>query len=109
MLKDLSASNGLFLISLLALFAFSVTLPVAVALKVGGFIWSTNISSSEDLAKESVFPQAVSIADANNYLRVTSSPALEPLEGKDFLLTAWFKFRKFPALGERMMIIMKYD
>ena len=42
-------------------------------------------------------------------LRVFDKNILNPEQGKDFILTSWFKFRKLPQDGERAILITKYD
>lgn len=56
-----------------------------------------------------VFPESVNVQSQGAYLSVSHSPELNPTSGSDLLLTAWFKLRRLPSSGERMVLLSKAE
>lgn len=49
------------------------------------------------------------IEGSGSHVRVSHAPDLNPEEGENFILTAWFKFRKLPDDGESFVLLSKVD
>jgi hypothetical protein len=81
-------------------------------LHIGGFLTNifpgflSGLSSDESSA---LFPEAFPINQQGDYLQIGHSPALNPSADGAFLLTTWLNLRRLPAVGERLILLSKYE
>ncbi len=88
------------------LFFLTFILPVIILYVFYKFYYS---SSKEIFVKENKFVKCSFSAKPGQSFKIEDNNLLNPEEGKDFILTSWFKFRKLPKDGERAVLITKYD
>ena len=88
------------------LFVLSFAIPIAVAARIGGVLRPERPAES---AADELFPDSFVMTSAEQRIEVLSSPELQPVEGRDFLVVGWFKFRKVPGPGERVTLISKTE
>ena len=91
---------------LISVFVLSFLVPVFVAAHFGGVL---PFSKSAESGTDQLFPDAVAVSGAEYRIQISSGPDLEPRADTDFLAVSWFKFRKFPARGERMLLLSKSE
>lgn len=100
------ARRVLYYVSLVTVFLLSFAGPVLVAGKLGG---AFSIPQALRPGADEMFPQSIVIGGLDTKVQFASSPELAPTADKDFLLVGWFKFKKFPATGERMLLVSKSE
>jgi len=79
--------------------------PLFVAAHFGGFFKSRQAPQP---GVDELFPQSIAAGQAGG-VQFASSPVLEPQTGTDFLAVSWFKFKKLPAPGERVLLLSKSE
>ena len=90
---------------LVLLFALSFTVPIVLAMGMGGFF-----HGSERAGEVSEhFPAAVDISAQGTYLYVPHSEHLLPAEGKDFGFFFWVNLKRLPAAGQRLVLFSKFE
>jgi hypothetical protein len=90
--------------------AFGISYALVVA--CGSLLVSKNSSLAfepEDNGRDTIVADALVVANGGTALRVAHNPALNPGGAGDFLFYIWFKLRKPPAQGERVVFVAKYD
>lgn len=90
---------------LTALFLLSFSVPILVATYFGGFF---EPRAGSNQGKEELFPDSFSINQADVYVEVQPGDGLDVIAGKDFLMTSWFKLRKIPISGDRIVLVGKF-
>lgn len=101
-----SVSRPLFALFLSGLFLVSFLAPIYFAMRLGNYLWREDGVES---ASKDLFPQAIAIQHQGTFLKVSHSSHLNPTQGEDFLLSAWFKLSRPLQDGERMVLVSKYD
>ena len=94
-------------LGLVALFLVSFALPILI-LYFAGFLSSDAPTPASSNAAE-IFPNAVTVSSLGQYLEVAPSDGLVPAAGKDFLLVGWFRLRKLPDSGEKIVILANFE
>ena len=88
------------------LFFLAFALPVLIFY----FVIKIFNSPQDDNVKEVKYEKnTFSVKLPGQSLRVFDENILNPEQGKDFIITSWFKFRKLPQDGEKAILITKYD
>lgn len=88
------------------LFLLSFSLPVVFAVKAAGFFLR---GDGDDSDGEDRFPDAQTISLPGTFLRVRPSTGLDPVADKDFLFVGWFKLKKLPEVGQKVVVFTKND
>lgn len=110
LLRRLLENRIIFALLLALIFTISFAIPLFCAVQVGGVWFDSDVSRSYAKEKtDRLFPNARVIGGPNTFLSVSHADDLQPIAGRDFLLTAWFKLRRLPALDERWIVLSKYD
>lgn len=111
-------NQNIYFCSLIALFLVAFVIPLAFALSMGGVLHKIfpssalqhfNLLRRENAEKDLIFPDSASINGPNSYVRINHSLYLEPVAGKDFMLSFWLKPRRLPAIDERYLVLSKFD
>lgn len=97
------ACRGATIISLKVLIAASFAFILAATLILG-----TNSVVSIFQKGFELLP-ILKVEKSGKFLRVADSPGLEPEVGKSFILASWFRLRRLPREGERMVLLSKFD
>ncbi len=92
---------------LIALFAVAFLIPILFITSF--FSGSRSTLPTQESEVDAFFSHATSISAAPSFLRVKKSAHLSPIVGEDFLLTVWFRLKKFPQPGEQVGFIAKID
>ncbi len=87
------------------IFVLTFVLPVLIFYGIIKFFTSPKIEIKESKFGKKTF----SVKLPGESVRVFDEDLLNPKENKDFILTSWFKFRKLPKDGEKVILITKYD
>ena len=100
----------------LALIAVSVSCFLVAAFVITRFFYSdaqefaeSDNSDSAKNSREKIFPDSIQIGREGRYLEVQNSPGLLPEHKKDYLLFFWFNLKSLPAVGERLVLLSKYN
>ncbi len=93
-------------VGLACAFVLAFSLPIFILYQGMNYFWRDQ-ESVETPAE--AFPQAVRFAAQGSYGKIDYHQALSPIEGNDFFFSAWFKVNQMPAVGQRIMLISKFD
>ena len=100
------ARNSWFLLSLVALFAISFSLPLFFTFKARD-VFSGGAASSAD--GDPFFPAFVGINAPGQHLEVAPTGDLNPVADRDFLVSAWFKLSRTPQVMDKVLLLSKVD
>src|SRR5262245_29020379 len=88
---------------LAGLFVVSFLIPLGVGLQIGG-LWASAPQQSDET--NGPFAQTIPFGP---FTHITGSSDVTPKVHEDFLLLGWFKIRRFPSNGERLLLVSKYE
>ena len=94
-------------LGLSGLFIIGFAVPLALGVAVLSHM-NSHAPESKAVVEEA-FPSAIQVNSQGVYVRVTHSPEINPREGRDFLLSAWFNLKRLPQPGKRLILLSKYD
>ncbi len=92
--------------ALAILFLAFFGLPVLLAGLFGGIPFFGGKKSS---ASSELFPNAFPVSSQGSFLRIAHAEDIVPREGKDLIVITWFRVKKFPDLGQRLILLSKYQ
>ncbi len=97
---------------LIFLFALTFSVPVVLVPRIRDSIRGSAVTSDgSETEQDALFPEAISFfTGADRSLEFGSAgAALSPVKDKDFLFTGWYKLRRMPADGERVVLARKVE
>lgn len=93
-------------IGLAIVFIAAFSLPIFALYQGLNYFWRDRESVEEPLE---AFPEAIRFAIQGAYAKIDYHQALSPSAGNGFVLGAWFKLNQMPAIGQRIMLLSKFD
>jgi hypothetical protein len=88
------------------IFAISFLVPIVFFGSARGWFSS---QSGEVLDEYTPFPEAVSLRGSGSYIRIKHREDLLPVAERDLLILGWFKLPDPPSIGDRNILLLKYD
>lgn len=93
---------------LIFLFAVSFSVPLYVAYEAAVYLKEpATVQAQKNI--DPIFPDSIPITNQGSHIRLKHQPLLNPIEGKDFLISFWVKIRQMPSSDERMVLFSKQD
>jgi len=106
-LRLMKGARGFLSLNLLAFLSVAFVGALFLVYYLSGSGVRTSIFQAVD--SESVFPEAFPLNSPVLFYTLPHHNALNPVSGKDFLITAWLSYRRLPADGERQILLSKFD
>lgn len=90
-------------------FIVCFSIPFLLTVKIGSLLVSNGVDETIPSDPETVFPTSFRVARPGDAFKIAHSPTLVPREGEDYLFSLWFKLSKPLELGQRVVLLGKYD
>jgi len=106
---SMGAQNRIFIVALGALFLLSFSLPVLYGVSSTGLLATLLPDEPREVPRDEVFPTSRAINASDGEIRVKHAPTLDPAGGAALIIASWFKVKRLPERGGRMILLAKFD